>query len=134
MSDFGVLASRFRDGAKSIRRFDAALRYVKGHHKEQATEREQVQNLIEVMKPVAEILTGRLSKNMAIDELGLVGILHQKHERDWQAYKEEVLDLYRKLAVYDSVVSKEEIGILDDVADAMDRQCAYLFRRMSGRM
>jgi hypothetical protein len=134
MSDFGVLASRFRDGAKSLRRFDEGLRYVKGHRKGEAAEREQVQNLVEVMKPVAEILTGRLSANMAIDELGLVEILHQKHERDWQAYKERVLDLYRKLAVYDSDVSKEEIGILGDVADAMDRQCAYLFRRMSGRM
>lgn len=134
MSDFGVLASRFRDGAKSLRRFDEALRYVKGHRKGEAAEREQVQNLVEVMKPVAEILTGRLSANMAIDELGLVEILHQKHERDWQAYKEKVLDLYRKLAVYNSDASKEEIGILSDVADAMDRQCAYLFRRMSGRM
>jgi hypothetical protein len=134
VSDFGVLASRFRDGAKSLRRFDEALRYVKGHRKGEAAEREQVQNLVEVMKPVAEILTGRLSANMAIDELGLVEILHQKHERDWQAYKEKVLDLYRKLAVYNSDASKEEIGILSDVADAMDRQCAYLFRRMSGRM
>jgi len=135
MGDFGLLASRFNDNTNLLRRFDEALRYFK-QSAIQMDSREtsnQSQKLLVVLKPVAQILSGRLSKTIEFDDQNVVEILHQRRTKDWQRYKDQVIHLTDKLISGDFEIAQGDFEILNDVADAIDTECANLFKRISGR-
>jgi len=136
MSDFGLFASRFHSNTNSLRHFDEALRYFKhAHVQKSSTETSsQVQKLLFVLKPIAEMLDGYLSKSVNLDEQNILKILQHRHTNDWQRYREQIMQLTHRLMTGDAKINASDFEILNDIADAIDTECANLFRRISGRL
>ncbi len=135
MSDFGLFASRFRDSANSLRLFDEALRYFKQSKTRSDSDQTPAQlgKLLSVLRPVTELLEGRLSDSRDFDEQNVVETLHRRHPQDWQRFRTQIVQLTLKLKSGQTGLGKDDFVILNDVADAIDTECASLFRRMSGR-
>jgi hypothetical protein len=135
MSDFGLLATRFNENTILLRKFDNALRYfkAKGRPVEQSRAVEQKENLLYVLRPVSETIKGLLSKSTILDEQKIVDILKRRRINDWQRYKEQIIQLTHKLSSSSVDLNREDFELLNDVADAIDIECASLFRRISGR-
>lgn len=135
MSDLGVYASRLSTNSKSLKEFEEALRFFVG--KPQTAEASDVlrlvEKLLEVVNPVSQSIEGNLSESTAIDEHNVVDILRNRHDREWSAYKERIVQLNSKLHSESFHLSKNDFQLLNDIADALDAECANLFRRMSGR-
>jgi hypothetical protein len=135
MSDFGLFASRFRDSSNSLRLFDEALRYFKQSKAKSDSDQAPVQRgkLLSVLRPVTELLQGRLSDSRDFDEQNVVETLQRRHPQDWQRFRTQMVQLTVKLKSAQTSLGKDDFVILNDVADAIDTECASLFRRMSGR-
>jgi len=136
MSNFGLFASKFHDSTNSLRQFDEALRYLKRPNilKESPETQVHIQRLLFVLRPIAETLNGRLSETVNFDERSIVEILHQRQMKDWQRSKELIIQLTDKLVSGELDISETDFKMLNDIADAIDTECANLFRRMSGRV
>lgn len=135
MSDFGLLASRFNDNTNLLRNFDVALRYFKklDIYEDSTQTSEHVEKLLYVLKPVSETLNGFLSKTMSFDEQKITAILKQRRIRDWLEFKEHLIRLTDSLSSGETRMNQDDFEVLNDVADAIDMECANLFRRISGR-
>lgn len=133
MSDFGLLASRFSENTMLLRKFDEALRYFKEKPHEKSGYDEQKENLLYVLRPVSETIEGVLSKGTILDEQKIVDILKRRRITEWQRYKEEIVKLTFRISSENISLSQEDFELLNDVADAIDIECASLFRRISGR-
>ena len=135
MSDFGLFASRFRESTTSLKSFDEAVRYFRkiGVQANSPETQEHLRKLQLVLDPVVNSLKGKLSESMNFDELGVVEILRQRRTRDWQRYRQSVIQLAEKLGSGETGLNKADFDILNDVGDAIDTECTSLFRRMSGR-
>jgi hypothetical protein len=135
MSDFGLLASRFSENTILLRKFDEALRYFKDKEKPRGKVGylEQKENLLYVLRPVSETIEGMLSKSTVLDEQKIVDILKRRRITDWQRYKEQIVKLTSRISSEDVSLGQGDFELLNDVADAIDIECASLFRRISGR-
>ena len=135
MSDFGLLATRFNENTILLRRFDDALRFFKEENAQKDTIKtlKQKENLLEVLKPVSETLAGLLSRSTGLDEQKIVDILKRRQMKDWQRYRDRVTRLTDKLSSGNVSLTQDDFEVLNDVADAIDTECASLFRRISGR-
>ena len=135
MSDFGLLASRFSENTILLRKFDEALRYFKEKEKPERKvgTSEQKENLLYVLRPVSETIEGLLSKSTVLDEQKIVDILKRRRITQWQRYKEQIVKLTSKISSENVPLSQEDFELLNDVADAIDIECASIFRRISGR-
>lgn len=136
MSDLGFLASRYHINTNSLKKFNSTLRYFKSNDVDQESfrYRTEVSKILSVLKPVCEALEGYLAKSLIIDDGEIVEILSQKHSNDWQRYKNLIVSITQRLEIAANPISSEELDALEDVADAIDIECAMLFRRMRGRV
>ena len=129
----GLLATRLYMNRNSLLRFDAAIRSIRRSDPGRGYGgRENVDGLLSVMGPVAGRIRGDYSGTIALDDGAIVENLRAMHPDDWQEYAG------RLVAETSRMESRPEagpgdIGILEDVADALDAECAGLFRDMIGR-
>lgn len=72
-------------------------------------------------------------QSLSIDEHSIVEILQQRHSKDWQEFKTQIIRLTKKLELSEPRLTNENFDLLEDIADALDAECAELFKRMSGR-
>jgi len=135
MGDLGNYASKFNVNSKSLKEFDDALRFVR--RKKQITktpeETEVVSKLQRVIDPILETIKGNLSESTAINERSVVDIIKNRHNKDWPNYKARIQELHSKLRSNKFTLSENDFQLLNDIADALDAECANLFRRMSER-
>jgi hypothetical protein len=133
MGEMSVFASKFNKSSISLREFDEVLRYLKKHKKIVKTSHtnQKIEHILAVTNPISDVIKGTLSSNTVIDERSVVKNIKQRHEREWQSYKEEILRLNDKLKKNSFMLSDNDIQILNDIADALDIECGYLFKRLS---
>ncbi len=134
MSDLGSFAFRFHETANSLRDFDRALRYLRqstGKKPERA--REEVNHLLKVLDPITEALNGSISGRALFDEQYAVNELQHRSTKDWQNRRLEIIGLTKRLASGVHELTKSDLAILNDIADAVGTECAGLFHRISGR-
>lgn len=131
MSEFGVLASRFEVNNRSLRDFDTALRSYK-RTKDDKQKDKDIAKLLLVLSPIWEVLVGNLSDSMSINETRVIEILREKHWREWASYKDAVIRTIGKLKQHEVNLTSEEINILNDIGDALDSECSFLFEKMRG--
>lgn len=135
MSDLGVYAAKFKTNHHSLEEFDNSLSFFRG--KEEITTSPKITSFIDklltVLEPITENIQGRLSASMAISEHSIIDIIRERHSTEWQTYKEELIMLKLKLMQKKFTLTKKDFDILNDIADALDSECASLFRRMSER-
>lgn len=135
MGDLGIFSSKFSINSKSLREFDEALRYLKGKNEISNTGETAkiVDKLISVINPVSEVIRGNLTESTVISERRIVDILKRRHDKEWPQYKNRILELNSKLKAKKFQLTQDDFNLLNDIADAIDAECANLFRRMSQR-
>ncbi len=131
MGTFGALAARYYSNSRSLQAFDSALESIQAEGARPGDK--ELRQLLLVLGPIGESISYQISDSLLLDDHGVIEILHQRHSSDWQAYKNHLLQLIRKISSSQAPGSKDDWDILNDVADALDAQCTHLFRRMSGR-
>lgn len=136
MSDLSSFISRFHDNTNLLKQFDDALRYFKHLTRQEDPEKtkKQLQKLLLILKPIGELLNGRLSDTLRFDEQSIIEILQQRHPKDWQQYRGHVIALADKLNSGNTNFTENDYNVLNDIADAVDTECANLFRRLSERL
>lgn len=136
MSNLGAIASRFDINSKSLKDFDSSLRLLKRKKDDldKSEFDEAINKILRVVKPISEGINDNLSNSTNVSENNIIIILHGRHERNWSKYKNEILELTGKLSSKKAIeLSKEDFELLDDIADALDAECEYLFQRLSDR-
>lgn len=128
-----VFASKFNRSSISLRDYDEVLRYLKKHKKivQNSETRKKISKILLVVEPVSQVIEGNLSNNTVIDERSVVKTIKQRHEKEWYSYKDEILVLNTKLKTNSFTLSDNDFEILNDIADALDVECGYLFKRLS---
>jgi len=136
MSNLGAIASRFDINSKSLKEFDSSLRLLKRKKDEldKSEFEDVIGKILRVVKPISEGINDNLSNLTNVSENNIIIILHERHERNWSKYRNEILELSNKLSTKKKIVlSKEDFELLDDIADALDTECEYLYQRLSDR-
>jgi len=135
MGTLGIFASRFNVNTKSLEAFDEALRFFKKKEEIKKTSevKANIDKLLDVIDPIIENIEGNLSESIAINERNVVDIIKERHHKEWPIYKKKIKHLHSKLNSDRFELSKSDIRLLNDIADALDAECANLFRRMSER-
>jgi hypothetical protein len=135
MSNLGIFASRFNVSSDLLREFDEALLFIRGKREIVRTHEvaEKINNLLKVLAPISDGIGGRLSQSTFITERSIIDILEEQHSQEWPSVKENILKLTSKLSSEKFQLSQEDFKLLNDVADALDLECANLFKRMGER-
>jgi len=134
MGTIGVYASRFNVNTKSLEAFDEAIRFFKEKKTADPTEtRIMIGKLLDVLNPLVESIKGNLSESIAISERNVVDIVKGRNNRNWPTYKNRIQELHSKLDSTKLELSENDFKLLNDIADALDAECATLYRRMSER-
>jgi len=135
MGDIGNYSSILDTNSQSLKEFDKALRSLKNKKEiSRAEEKQAIEKLLDVVRPIAKSIEGNLTEFTSINELSIMHIMKIRHDRDWQRYKERIRELELKLESKRFILSQNDFGLLNDIADALDAECASLFRRMSGKI
>ena len=134
MTDFGSIAARFDITSFYLREFSEAIHLLREERSQSKEEvKDSLNKLLRILDPIKQNLEGELSQSISIDEHSVTEILQQKHDRDWQQFKKSVLEITLKISEGKANFSVSEIEILEEIADAVDMECAQLFKKISGR-
>ncbi|NVM53153.1 MAG: hypothetical protein HWN66_05580 [Candidatus Helarchaeota archaeon] len=136
MSNLGVIASRFDINSKSLKEFDTSLRILKKEkNKLKPSElNNAIGKILKVVEPISEGIKDNLSTSVDISENNIINILQDRHEENWPKYRENIIKLRDKLRSKKFQLSEEDFQLLEDIADALDAECGYLFQRLSERI
>ncbi|MEM2161121.1 MAG: hypothetical protein QXN55_09230 [Candidatus Nitrosotenuis sp.] len=135
MSDLGVFTTKLFLNSNSLRQYNTSLRLL--NKKVETSSRineNEISGLLFVLKPIVKKLSGLNSSTIGLNERALVDSLNQRHLTDWQQYKDRLVNITANLESNVPHVSKEDLSALEDVADALDVECANLFRSISGQL
>ena len=135
MGDLGIFASKFSMNSKSLKEFDGALHFLRTTTEITNTpkQKDMVRKLLDVLEPISEVLKGNLSDSTIINESNIVENLRIRHDRDWPVYREKILFLNAKMVSERFQISKDDLVLLNEIANALDAECVNLFRRMSDK-
>ena len=134
MGDLGNFALKFDVNSQSLKEFDIALRSIRGKKElTQTTDIDIITKLLKVVSPISESVKGNLIESTAISERSVVDIIKARYSREWPNYRERIQELDTKLKSNRFTLSQNDLQLLNDIADALDAECANLFRRMSER-
>jgi hypothetical protein len=134
LSDFGSIAARMNLTNKNLELFNNAIDRIRSSHAARKDEQQKtVSDLLSVLKPLADNLSGKFSDSISLDESSVSEILRQKHNSNWQEFREDLVRLNDKLQDDKLPLLPKELVTLEEVADAMEAECAQLFNRISGR-
>jgi hypothetical protein len=99
----------------------------------QTIETETINKLLKVVSPISESVKGNLTESIAINERSVADIIKARHSGEWPRYRERIQELESKLKSNRLTLSQSDLQLLNNIADALDAECANLFRRMSER-
>lgn len=133
MSDLGNFASRFNISSELLKEFDEALLFIKGQEEIVKTPEvsERINVLLKVITPVRDGINDKLSESIEISELTIIDFIRDRHTNDWTAYTKNIDKLNYKLNSKKFQLTQDDFQILNDIADALDSECADLFHKMS---
>jgi len=132
MSEMGVFASRLHINSQSLRAYDEALKILK---KTGDQSKEIEEQLLIVLLPLKEVLSDKLSESSVINERSVVNTLKKLSEYkvnlNWSEYKSAIVHTIKKIE-QKKKLQQEDFIILNDIGDALDMECAYLFQKLRG--
>lgn len=132
MSNFGVIATRLDINSRSLKEFDESLHSLRTkQNKLKSAELSKIIKIIlNIVLPISEGINDTLSSS-EISENSILSILKERHEKDWQRYQTRIQGLKDKLISKNTKIDKDDLSLLEDIADALDAECEYLFQRLS---
>lgn len=130
MGNSGAIASRYNVNARLLREFDEALSFLKKPSDDKQKIIGETKKLLTVLEPIRETNASQLSNSLILDASEVLSIIHQRHASNWQSYQNALQNITKKLIRKECNLTKDEMEILNDVAEALDVRCTQLFRRM----
>lgn len=136
MSDMGAIGTNLHRASKLLRPYISTLKAARSRGG--SVERpEEVGSLLAVLAPLGRHLAGRAYFALGIDGEGMSEFLRLRHRERWPTIKDGILSVESKLeggrAGGGVRLSGDDLSILGDVSDALDNECASLFREMRRR-
>ncbi|MCF7859929.1 MAG: hypothetical protein K9N07_11510 [Candidatus Cloacimonetes bacterium] len=135
MSEMGIYNSRFFANDQSLRNFNEAI---KNLYKKEFTKRiaqKWYPKLMQVILPLSTRINDNFSKENNINEDNILSKLkisfRIKYKKSWSEYSTQILEIKSKLDK-DTALNEKDFEILNDVADALDDECANLFEKIRG--
>ena len=134
MSDFGVITLKFSITSERLLDFNHALDLMRDLQKvtQQEIDNSRVK-LLDILVSLDKVVDGGNSKFTYMNGYSIVEILKQKHGNNWNDFVTQIRTVIHKLNDNRPSLSIDDVTLLDDIADAIDAECALLFRRMSNR-
>lgn len=130
MGEYGIISSRLNSSNKSLKEFSSAIRFLR--RSGEAPKEEVEKNYLRIESVLDEIInniSGKLSSSTNLDDNDAVLTLRKRHHRDWDEFEKNLRSTYGRISERSSI-DKEDIQVLNDVADALDVTCSKLFKRM----
>jgi len=134
MSDLGLISQKFNVTTENLVSFNTTLDYVRQNSEIDHSHISR-QKLLDILESLSTFLDGKNSQEMTVDVKSIIEILRQQHGDHWNQFVVQIKQLIQKL-ISDSKITltEDDLELLDDIADAIDAECAYLFRRISNRL
>lgn len=135
MSEIGIFATRLENSSTTLKNFDFSLRAIKNRRKINKDEEglKITNDLLAVITPIAEGIQGNLSNSININERNIICILKELHSREWNLMKNEIVQINSSLKLNKFTISSSNLKILENIADALDIECANIFQRIKER-
>ena len=135
MSDMGVIGTNLHRASKLLDPYLLALEAIesRGGFVERP---EEAGSLLAVLAPMGRHLRGETYFVMGINAEKMSGFLRLRHRENWPSAKDGILSVETRLkegAGGRVDLSGEDLSILGDVSDALDNECASLFKEMRRR-
>jgi aspartate/glutamate racemase len=135
MTNLSSITVRLDTTSFHLREFSDAIRFFrkKGLQSDKGKVEDYSDKLLKVLLPLKDNFKEELSKSISIDEYSVTEILKQKHDRDWQQFKNQVSEITVRVSEGKTDFSVLETDVLYEIADAVDMECAQLFKKISGQ-
>ena len=133
----GAIGTNLHRASKLLKPYISALKAVKSRGG--SVERpDEARSLLAVLAPLSRHLVGRDYFVLGIDGEEMSEFLRLRHRERWPGVRDGILSVKSKLegdgrAGGRVCLSGEDLSILGDVSDALDNECASLFREMRRR-
>jgi len=134
MSDIGLFGSQFEINQESLREFDNALGKIQSN---QVVNRSLVvSSILSVLEPIGQSISYQVSLSSTIDQYNIIESLKKKvsldEKTDWQNYVVKLQEIIEKIKLNQIDFNKTEIGILNDIGDALNDECNRHYRNLRG--
>lgn len=131
MSDITLFAVKISNNSETLKNFDEALRKIKDNNCDTETRQKNNLKLLHTIQPLSDNLKGKLTAT-PINENEIIEIMKEKHINNWQHYETRLFEVTKKLEE-EKKLENPDFDILNDVADALDKESANLYKRMGQR-
>lgn len=135
MSDMGAIGTSLHRATRLLGPYVSAMKAAKSRGG--SVERpDEAGGLLAVLSPLSRHLAGRDYFVLGIDGEGMSEFLRLRHRERWPSVRDGILSVESRLeggAGGRVRLSGEDLSILGDVSDALDNECASLFRYMRRR-
>lgn len=134
MSDLSLISHKFDVTTENLINFNKSLDILKRQNNI-LDDPKYTKQILKILEPLSNILNGSSSNRLTIDVKSIIEILHQQHNDDWDSFIRQIKQLVQKLQNPSEIKLNEyELCHLDNVANALDAECAHLFRKISSRL
>jgi hypothetical protein len=135
MSKLGLISSKFDINSRSLKEFDESLLALKEkkYQPESSELTDAINKILKIVKPISESVRNNLTTSSEISENSIILILKERHGRNWSEYQESILSLGEKFTTSapSLQLTEKDFQLLEDIADALDAECEFLFQRMN---
>ena len=135
VSDMGAIGTNLHLASMLLRPYLLALRAVKSRG-DSVVLPDEARSLLAVLAPLGRHLRGKSYLVLGIDGEEMAEFLRLRHREGWPAVRDGILSVESRLeegAGGRVDISGGDVSILGDVSDALDNECASLFREMRRR-
>ena len=134
MSDMGVIGTNLHCASRLLKAYLLATGAIRSRGG--CVERpDEAQSLLDILSPLSLHLRGMAYYALGVHGEEMSGFLRRRHRENWPSARDGMLSVTSRLekGAGGVALSAEDLSILDDVSDALDSECASLFREMRGR-
>lgn len=138
MSDMGVISTKLHCASKLLQPYVMAMEPILSRS-EHTGRPGEVKSLLDVLVPLDRHLRGIACYSLGVNGRGMSEFLRLRHRKDWPGIRGDILSLTARLekgghaGAAGVALSDNDMSLLDDVADALDNECASLFRETRRR-
>ncbi len=132
MNEISNFSTKLTSFNETLRKFEEALLLVRDSQKVTTNPENliKIQFLLEIIESIIASVESRFSKSVMIDELKIWDTIRIQSTGGTSVTKNQLLEVYKKLEKSEIALDKDDIIILNIIADAIDFECEKLFKRM----
>lgn len=134
MSDIGLSGAQFEINQELLREFDNALGKIQSN--QVVNQSSVVSSILSVLEPIGQSISYQVSLSSTINQYNIIESLKKKvilnEKTDWQNYVVKLQEIIEKIKSNQIDLNKTEIGILNDIGDALNDECNRHYHNLRG--